>query len=401
MALLDLWRSSEAQLESKGVHQILAIAGSGRLHDGSNTSSEFRAFLGQVPSRLLVRYADECLSEKFEQAWGALQDVINELGRRLGFQVQDGRYKGTQGQSGHDGLWASTVGSLVVEVKTTDAYRINLDTLAGYRRQLIQTERVTEESSSILIIVGRQDTGDLEAQIRGSRYGWNIRLISVDALVRLVRLKETVDDPAILMKISGILTPQEFTKVDGIIDLVFATAEDVKPEADTAASGADGDPNGKASGGATSPSAFHDACIAATVRLLGTPLLRESRTFYTSPDKAIGVICLLSKTHSSKSAPRYWFGLDPKHKLLLDNVERGTLVLGCGSPDRMLVIPWKEFDPWIDGMGKTETDDRFYWHVSIDATKLELLRRKGQPKISLRKYLVENTKVASSKPVRK
>src|SRR5207249_1917345 len=74
--------------------------------------------------------------------------------------------------------------------------------------------------------------GDLEAQIRGSRYGWNIRLISIDALVRLLRLKETVADPAILQKISGILVPREFTRVDGIIDLVFATAEDVRQEAD-------------------------------------------------------------------------------------------------------------------------------------------------------------------------
>src|SRR5687768_17839241 len=92
MALLDLWQSSQAELECKRVHQILAVAGSGKLQDGSETSTEFRAFLGQIPSRLLTRYADECLAEKFDQGWCALQDVINEIGRRLGFQVQDGRY---------------------------------------------------------------------------------------------------------------------------------------------------------------------------------------------------------------------------------------------------------------------------------------------------------------------
>lgn len=404
MALLDLWRTSQTQLENKRVHQILAVAGSGRLQDGSDTSLEFRAFLSHIPSRVVIRYADQCLSEKqkFDQGGLALQDVINEIGRRLGFHVEDGRYKGTQGQSGHDGLWSSDVGSLVVEVKTTDAYRINLDTLAGYRRQLIQSGRIADDASSILIVVGRQDTGDLEAQIRGSRYGWNIRLISVDALVRLARLKETVDDPAILRKISGILAPQEFTKVDGIIDLVFATAEDVKPEADTPAGGPDVGANGNQGGAAASPSAFYDACIATAARHLGTPLLRESRTFYMSPNKTIGVLCLLSKTHASRSAPRYWFGLHPKHKELLDNVGQGSIVLGCGAPYRMLVIPWRDFEPWIAGMGKTESEERFYWHISIDGTKLELQRRKGQPKISLRKYLIEDSsKAESSKPPKK
>ena len=32
--------------------------------------------------------------------------------------------------------------------------------------------------SSMLIVVGGEDTGDLEAQIRGSRYAWDIRLVS-------------------------------------------------------------------------------------------------------------------------------------------------------------------------------------------------------------------------------
>ena len=59
MALLDLWRSSEAQLEGKQIHQILAVAGSGKLQDGSETSAELRAFLREVPSRHLTRYADD------------------------------------------------------------------------------------------------------------------------------------------------------------------------------------------------------------------------------------------------------------------------------------------------------------------------------------------------------
>ena len=36
----------------------------------------------------------ECLNEKFESGGLALQDVVNQVGRRLGFQVEDGRYRG-------------------------------------------------------------------------------------------------------------------------------------------------------------------------------------------------------------------------------------------------------------------------------------------------------------------
>src|SRR5712692_9360821 len=228
MALLDLWTKSRSEIEQKQVQQIIAIAGSGKLLDGNDASREFRDLLAQLPSSMLQRYTDECLTNKFDGNGFALQDVINQIGRRLGFQVTDGRYRGVTGQVGYDGLWTLSSGHIiVVEVKTSDAYRIDLDTVAEYRQHLIKVGKTSEDKSSILIIVGRQDTGDLEAQIRGSRHAWDIRLISVDALLRLMDIKEKVEDPQNLRKISGILMPQEFTRVDSIIDLVFSTAADV------------------------------------------------------------------------------------------------------------------------------------------------------------------------------
>ena len=70
------------------------FAGTGRLLDGSTTSAEFRDFLAKVHSRPLVRYADECMSGRFESSGLALQDVVNESGTRLGFEVRPGRYRG-------------------------------------------------------------------------------------------------------------------------------------------------------------------------------------------------------------------------------------------------------------------------------------------------------------------
>lgn len=169
MSLAELWSNSREQLDNKHVHQIIAFAGTGQLTDGGPGAAEFRELLGLVPSEHLARYSEECLLASFPGSGFALQDVVNQIGRRLGYSVVDGRYRGTTNQVGFDGLWKFPDGHMVViEVKTTDAYRIDLGTVANYRRELIGSGQVSEECSSILMVVGRQDTGDLEAHYQKS-----------------------------------------------------------------------------------------------------------------------------------------------------------------------------------------------------------------------------------------
>ena len=57
--------------------------------------------------------------------------------------------------------------NLVVEVKTTDAYRIDLNTIANYRIALAKSGEIEFEKSSVLIIVGRDELSALgNAMIR-------------------------------------------------------------------------------------------------------------------------------------------------------------------------------------------------------------------------------------------
>ena len=231
MSLIDLWKSQKLQIEQKHIQQIIAFSGDGQLKDGKEASSEFREFLSNIPSNQLVGYASQCLENSFNGSGFALQDIVNQVGTRLGFDVVYGRYRGVSGQIGYDGLWKfPSEHTVIVEVKTTDAYRIDLETIAKYRKQLIKDGSAIEQSTSALIVVGRKDTGDLEAQIRGSRHAWDMRLISVDALMSLMRLKENVEDPKTIQRIHDILIPREFTKLDEIIEIVFSAAEDVKDE---------------------------------------------------------------------------------------------------------------------------------------------------------------------------
>ena len=67
-------------------------------------------FLAQVPTPKLSGYVERCLSYGFSKSGMVLQDLINELGRRLDFSVENGRYQGTTNAVGFDGVWASPEG---------------------------------------------------------------------------------------------------------------------------------------------------------------------------------------------------------------------------------------------------------------------------------------------------
>ena len=121
-------------------------------------------------------------------------------------------------------------------MKTTDTYRINLDTISAYIEKINSSVGSGgAKNFSSLIVVGRQDTGDLEAQVRGSRHAWSTRLISVDALIKLMFTKEEVDDKPLIDRIRRILLPFEYTRVDNIVDLVFETQQETDQKAQTTA----------------------------------------------------------------------------------------------------------------------------------------------------------------------
>jgi hypothetical protein len=394
VALLDLWNKTPDQLTDKKVHQLIGIAGAGKLLDGSDCSSEFRAFLASVPSQNLATYADQCLTQSFPDSGLALQDVVNEIGARLGGELTPGRYRGTSKHVGFDGLWRFSNGhSIIVEVKTTDAYRIDLNTLAGYRKTLIDAKSISETASSILLIVGRQDTGDLEAQIRGSRYAWEIRIISVDALLRLMSIKEEVEDPQIIQRIHSILIPREFTRLDEIADILFSAAEDIKQDepvpVEEPVSG-----ERKSKEPKFTPVAFHDACISRIQIALGKTLLKRSRTQYSSPDKSLIVNIAVSKEHNPDTNPNYWFAFHPYQKEALLTTPQSYVAFGCGTSKRVLLIPFSDFVSWLDGMWTTQKNDYYYWHVLISRRedKYSLHRKKGEQNIDLAQYLLaENT----------
>ena len=389
LPLTELWTKSPEQLEGKKLEQIIAFAGSGKLSDKSPEANEFREFLSHVPSEHLVAFADECLHGGFKTSGLALQDIVNQVGRRLGFNVEDGRYRGAKGQIGFDGLWRTEEGhALVIEVKTTDAYRMDLDVQAGYREALVASGRIDEHLSSILFVVGRKDTGDLEAQIRGSRHAWDIRVISVDALLKLMKLKEELEDPLIVKKIGAILTPQEYTRVDGIIDVVFSTAEDVKAE--TEPDDTNETPESSSREATKHRVAFNAACVQRVREHLGRNLVKQSRVGWRSPDGTLALLCTVSRAYERPDGLGYWYTYHLHQRAFLEEAREAYAAFGCGSKDKVLLVPRDDLNSWTEGMNATSRGGRSCWHVKIHEQqgRFSLQRRSGTEAIDLSRYLL-------------
>jgi hypothetical protein len=90
MPLLSFWKSNREQVLELNIEQIVSSAGDGNLRDGSNCSQELRQFFSVCPSERLFAHARYCLENSFEKGGIVLQDIVNELGRRLDFDVEDG-----------------------------------------------------------------------------------------------------------------------------------------------------------------------------------------------------------------------------------------------------------------------------------------------------------------------
>lgn len=406
MPLLSIFASNPDAVNQLTIEQVVSNAGDGILKDHSNCSDELRAYLGQISTSKISSYVEHCLTAAFNKGGMVLQDLINELGRRLDYEVTNGRYQGVTGGIGYDGLWKSPEGhSLILEVKTTDAYRLSLDTLAGYRSKLAAAGQLAA-SSSVLIVVGRQDTGELEAQIRGSRHAWDVRVISAEALIKLVLLKENSEALETGLKIRSLLTPVEYTRLDRMVDVMFTTVTDVEetqPIEDT------GIINGATS--AIPPAApqltevkmgsgFTDSSLLQAKRELiisalalreQTALVRKSRALYWSSAHDVRVACSISKRYTGKAQNPYWYAYHPAWDDFLKEAGRSFFVLGCMDRDEAYAIPRDEITRLLPFLHTTTTKEGgTYWHIHITEKPggLELLVPKQSNGLRLDQFSV-------------
>ncbi len=388
MVLTDLWHTARHHLQDKQIAQIIKFAGKGKLLDGSPASLEFRHYLSHISSAMLHQYAQQCLASNFSDAGLALQDIVNQTGARLGLTVDYGAYR-----SGADGVWHLPDGrSIVLEVKTSDTYRFDMTTLTGYREKLTAAGIVDPEKTSILIVVGREDTGGIEAQIRGSRFAWDIRLISVEGIMQLLNLREANLSQDVDALLHDVLTPKEYIRLDNLIRLMFQTNpqhQESKAEPDVPRNSTEAEVYWKAStpGSKARPVSFYSAVKENVEDYLRVFLLRRNRSAYSSPDEiSTAVVIIVSRLHPQSG---YWFALHPHQLDFLADAEEGYFALGCGSPDNVLLLPLYEVQTWLEMLSETQRNGQPIWHLNVilaEDQSLTLMTRREFDNIPLNIY---------------
>lgn len=219
---------------SVSLTQILGLVGKLDDEPGEQTPRErFRKFLRENINKAgQVRdYVQECLRNSGDKYSRVLQDLVNHIGRLLGFDVTFGRYKGVPGEIGFDGLWKSpkTGFSIVVEVKKTETYAIKTSTLVGYVNELISEKRVKSWDDVLgLYVVGQYDPQlrQLENNIIAESRANQLRIIEVESLLTLAELMNEYD--VIHEDILALLKPLG-PKIDPTISLIGSIVAEGKP----------------------------------------------------------------------------------------------------------------------------------------------------------------------------
>lgn len=399
-SISEVWNEQPEYYNAKSLAQIIGIIHDGKLRDGNLTSQQFRELLNGIDSFAITRFINDCLTDKFENSGLALQDIVNQIGSRLEFEIEYGLYQGVKNAIGFDGIWKNKDGySLIIEVKTTDAYRLNLDVISSYRKKLGEAGIVEFERSSILIVVGRQDTGDLEAQIRGSKHAWDIRLVSTDSLLQLLKLKENFNDLRTINQINELLKPNEYTRIDSLIQIITSTLEDltdididIKDEEGQINPISEDKKKKSAKEQTTKPSGFHEECMIRIRAHLKISLVKRSRINYSDTHNLTGLICIVSKIYFQSDYNQYWFSFHPYQADFLAAFRDGFIAFGCGSPDKILLVPFKELLSQLEYLNVTNLPNKYYYHIHINERNSKfflLLHKKTENKEwDITKYLI-------------
>jgi hypothetical protein len=187
-------------------------------------------------------------------------------------------------------------------------------------------------------------------------------------LIKLLSLKETLDNTKTIQQINELLKPKEYTRIDKLIELIFQTSKDLQlSEPDDELDEVDETPKKKrkAPNEKITPANFHEECILRIQQKLGINFIKQSRISFTTRDKTTGLICTISKPHKQGQHEKFWLAFHPHQNEFLKGVSNPYVAYGCGSPEKLFLIPYKEFEPLIKNFWTTENEDRMYWHVVI------------------------------------
>lgn len=367
----------------KQIKQIVQIFGDGKLTDDGQTAPAFRDFLNNCGIERLEAYTHEIVTDSSDGR--IFQDIVNTIGTKLGFEVEHGLYQGKKNAIGFDGYWSFESLNLVIECKTTDTYRISTETLLNYSRQLKDEKHLAHEPQ-VLLVVGRVDTGDLEAQIRGSRADDRISVIGVENLLRLAKANLELSEGPASKNLKNILLPRDYTRLD---DLTSMVTDLIIEAQQTSLDQAELDPPL-----AEDNDTFEEAketkkisfpadqlksrmVTAASMKLgkLEKGNARSKSQFRTSKDE---IYYFIASKRYYRTDQQFWYAVDNKWKAEWAK-HGGGLAIGMEGKQYFYIIDHRYVLEWTKYLNETVKPNRQYWHLAFkeNSNKMELILNKS------------------------
>ena len=134
---------------------------------------------------------------------------------------------------------------------------------------------------------------------------------------------------------------------------------------------------------------FHQECVARVSAALGNKYLKKGNTAFATADDAHRLVCAVSKKYARASQALYWYAFHPSQREFLMGAEQSHVAFGCASAEKLVLIPFETFFPWVEEMNTSVKGDRTYWHVHIYEAGVELqLALTGGKRIDIAQYLL-------------
>ena len=137
-------------------------------------------------------------------------------------------------------------------------------------------------------------------------------------------------------------------------------------------------------------SSFHLECVSRVSASLREKYLKQGNTTFATTESNHRLVCAVSKQYIRSSQALYWYAFHLAQREFLVGAQKAYVAYGCGSAQKVVLIPFDTFSPWVDEMNTSTKGDRLYWHVHIyEVGSRLLLALTGGKKIDITDYLLK------------
>ena len=212
----------------------------------------------------------------------------------------------------------------------------------------------------------------------------------------MAEVKEQLNDWSTSNKINQLLRPVEYTRLDGIVELLFAAKQDLQAIEEIVPPTLEVEvlPTEKIAPGELEKA--REETIRRIGDFLSVTLLRRGKAIRASVDGKIRLVCLASQRYNGPAkSDNYWYGFTLAHRAFLADAEVGYVAFVCATSAKVYLIPREEFIGWLPDFWTSppepeSAEDIRHWHVYFNdfGDHVDLAREGGGTLAEMTRYLM-------------